>query len=139
MAFTRFVFYLNRFYYLYYRFITHQIRKCDDDIIVTKQVPYKEYIQISLDSTAILDINHPSQSGLTMRTIESLGLSRKVLTTNRDILTYSMIDSTQVSILDRQQPVVNVEFINGFCSYSTDKAYFTIGAFIDELIANGTD
>lgn len=135
----RFVFYLNRFYYLYYRFINHRIRKCDDDIIVTTQLPYKDYIQISLDSVVVLDINHPSQSGLTMRTIESLGLSRKVLTTNSDILSYSMIDSTQVSVIDRQKPVINVGFINSICSYSTDKAYFTIGAFIDELLANGTN
>jgi len=61
-------------------------------------------------STVILDINHPKQSGLTMRTFEALGAGKKLITTNAEIKKYSFYNEDNICIIDRDKPELNVEF-----------------------------
>lgn len=66
-----------------------------------------QYIQ---DAKVILDIQHPSQTGLTMRTIEMLGANRKIITTNTDIKNYDFYNDKNIFILDRNNPKINKSF-----------------------------
>ncbi|EEX2831637.1 glycosyltransferase, partial [Escherichia coli] len=45
-----------------------------------------------------IDIHHPSQHGLTMRTIEAVGLNKKIITTNADIKKYDFYDPKDVYV-----------------------------------------
>lgn len=63
-------------------------------------------------SDIVIDIEHPSQSGLTMRTIEALGLNKKLITTNADVKNYDFYSSNNICVVDRENPVVNEEFKN---------------------------
>lgn len=53
-------------------------------------------------SQVILDINHPNQKGLTMRTFEALGAGKKLITTNREIKKFPFYNSNNVYIIDRE-------------------------------------
>lgn len=53
------------------------------------------------NSKAVLDIGHSSQSGLTMRIIESIGMNQKIITTNESIKNYDFFDENMVRIIDR--------------------------------------
>lgn len=64
-----------------------------------------------LNATAIIDIQHPMQHGLTMRTIEVLPLNRKLITTNREIKNYDFYRHENVLIIDRDEPILTEEFL----------------------------
>jgi hypothetical protein len=61
-------------------------------------------------SKATLDIAHPLQSGLTMRTIELLGMRKKIITTNDDIVNYDFYHPNNVLVLDRENPILDKNF-----------------------------
>lgn len=63
----------------------------------------KEVVKYSIQSRAILDLAHPLQTGLTMRTIEVLfGVNRKLITTNKDIANYSFYNENNILIINRE-------------------------------------
>lgn len=62
-------------------------------------------------SRAVIDVNRPGQLGLTMRTIEAVGAQRKLITTNADVVNYDLYQSRGVLLVDRQNPVVDDEFL----------------------------
>ncbi|RNL56912.1 CgeB family protein [Pedobacter jejuensis] len=63
-------------------------------------------------SKIILDINHPNQVGLTMRTLETLGAQKKLITTNSDIVNYDFYNENNFLLIDRENPVMPNTFIN---------------------------
>lgn len=72
----------------------------------------KDVVEIIKQSKAVVDIQHPLQSGLTMRTMEILGAKRKLLTTNQSIENYDFFDKNNIYILDRNRLNINVDFFN---------------------------
>ena len=60
----------------------------------------------------IIDIQHPKQSGLTMRTLEIVGMKKKIITTNSDIVNYDFYNENNIAIIDRKSPLIDKNFIN---------------------------
>lgn len=71
---------------------------------------YNTYLKVSASSKAIVDINSSGQSGLTMRTLEVVGQKKKLITTNDDITKYTIFDSNNILVIDRNNPVLDVDF-----------------------------
>jgi len=63
-------------------------------------------------SDILVDVHHPGQTGLTMRTIECLGAKRKLITTNPDVKIYDFYDSGNILVIDRAAPVIPDSFMN---------------------------
>ncbi|MGP3592563.1 hypothetical protein [Vagococcus sp. WN89Y] len=61
---------------------------------------------------AILDIQHPGQTGLTMRTIECLPLERKMITTNNSVSCYAFYCPENFFFLDRTTKFIDEDFFN---------------------------
>lgn len=59
----------------------------------------------------VIDINHPNQSGLTMRTIEAVALKKKIVTTNRNIMHEEFYNENNILIIDRNNPIIPKDFI----------------------------
>jgi hypothetical protein len=72
-------------------------------------VKVKEIID---QSRAVLDIQHPSQSGLTIRTFECLASRKKLITTNGNIREYDFYNKDNIFVLDDK----NIEGLNEFLS-----------------------
>ena len=53
-----------------------------------KSLSSNEIVSYYDRSNIVLDISHPGQSGLTMRTFETIGAGKKLITTNADIKNY---------------------------------------------------
>lgn len=70
---------------------------------------------------ASLDIQHPVQTGLTLRPIEMLGARRKLITTNKNIKNYDFYDENNILIIDRNSPVIDKEFL--YTPYNPVKSY----------------
>lgn len=60
---------------------------------------------------AVLDIQHPRQTGLTMRTIEMLGARKKLITTNPRVREYDFFRPENIAVIDRHAPVIEPEFL----------------------------
>ena len=71
----------------------------------------KQVQDVFLKSKCILDIEHPRQTGLTMRSLETLGASKKLITTNRDICEYDFFDKNNICVINRNTPSVTKAFL----------------------------
>jgi hypothetical protein len=63
-------------------------------------------------SKAVIDVQHPSQSGLTMRSLEVTGAGRKLVTTNSAITEYDLYDPTRIAVIDRSKPIFDKRFFD---------------------------
>lgn len=119
LRFFHYCYLQSNFIYYYYWLTKKEFRKYPKSFFAFKQIPSKDVATIVKSSTAILDIQHPLQTGLTMRTIETIGARKKIVTTNADIKYYDICDSN-VCIVDRENP----EILQGFLesSYNELKA-----------------
>ena len=69
-----------------------------------------DIINLIARSNCIIDIEHPLQNGLTMRTIEAIGAKRKIITTNTNILEYDFYNPNNICVIDRQNPCIPLNF-----------------------------
>lgn len=67
-----------------------------------KSLSSVDIINLYKESKIILDINHPQQRGMTMRTFEALGAGKKIITTNKEIKKYSFYNSNNILVIDRE-------------------------------------
>lgn len=68
-------------------------------------------LELYRKSQAIIDIQHPKQTGLTMRCIETMGSKRKLITTNPHIKEYDFCNKNNILVIDREKPVIPSEFL----------------------------
>ena len=68
--------------------------------------------EIFFKSFSILDVEHPQQTGLTMRTFETIGANKKLVTTNQRIREYDFFDSQNICVIDREHPKLSEDFFN---------------------------
>lgn len=111
----KFYYYLylqSPFMYLYYKVTNKGYRAAKRSDFKYEKLDYKENIEIEDSSKVILDIQHPAQSGLTMRTIEMVGLKKKTITTNKDICNYDFYRPENIMVIDRDNPIINKEFFD---------------------------
>lgn len=110
LSFFRFCFLQSRFMYLYYWLTKKEFRKKKPSYFAYTPLPSSEVADIILHSKAILDIQHPRQTGLTMRTIETLGAHKKLLTTNTDIVNYDFYNANNIAVIERERPQIERGF-----------------------------
>ena len=67
-----------------------------------------EYIE---KSNVLLDIHRENQNGLSFRVFESMGLHKKLITTNSDIKNYDFYNENNILIIDSKKPEIPIEFI----------------------------
>lgn len=100
----------SRFMCFYYWITNKGYRKFNKGLLSFKSKSQAEISAMIENSRVILDINDRKQSGLTIRTLESLFARRKIITTNKDIINYDFYDEEDVLIIDRD----NVEMPASF-------------------------
>ncbi|EGQ8123726.1 hypothetical protein I7100_000963 [Vibrio parahaemolyticus] len=78
--------------------------------ISCKRMKFDDYVTLSAQSKCVLDIPHRQQTGLTIRTIETIGLGVKLITTNKDIVNYDFYNPNNILVLDRESPCLQETF-----------------------------
>lgn len=73
---------------------------------------HSEIIDVFKKSRSILDINHPAQDGLTMRTFECLGAKKKLITTNTNVRSYDFYHENNILIIDREKIILDKIFLS---------------------------
>lgn len=99
-------------------------------------MPSHELVKKLKVSKAVVDIQHPLQTGLTMRTIEMLGANKKMITTNKDIVHYDFYHPNNICVIDRKNIEIPLEFMKSDYQPidSLIKTRYTIDYFILDLL-----
>ena len=80
------------------------------NLISFKSISELQNKELMSKSKAVLDIHHPEQSGLTIRTIESLAMGNKIITTNEDIKNYEFYNTKNILIINRDNIQIPLDF-----------------------------
>ncbi|MCB2339590.1 hypothetical protein [Clostridium estertheticum] len=67
--------------------------------IVSKKMDYQDIIAHIAKSKAILEINQEGQTGLTLRALESIFHSKKLITNNQSIVNYDLYNNNNIFII----------------------------------------
>ncbi len=101
------------FMYYYHYLLEKEYRNVKKDFFRFKSISMKDVAKIMQMSKCVLDIQHPNQTGLTMRTIETIGAKRKLITTNPDVRNYDFYNEKNILIIDRNNPIISDSFLEG--------------------------
>ncbi|MGI9316194.1 MAG: capsular biosynthesis protein CpsH, partial [bacterium] len=101
-------------------------------------VPKAEVQRVFYSSRSILDIEHPNQSGLTMRTFETLGCAKKLITTNSKVSQYDFYMPENISIIERHNPVIPDNFFSTNYKPLSPSLYqkYSLEGWLDEILLN---
>jgi hypothetical protein len=105
-----FLFLQSRFIYYFYKFTKKEFRDTQISDFSLKQMDGVEIASIVDKSRIIIDIQHPKQTGLTMRTIEMMGMNKKLITTNGNIRKYDFYNPNNISVIDRDNVSIDMDF-----------------------------
>ena len=106
-------FYLpHKLVYLKYKLTNKDFKNVSLRDIRFQMMPFDKLYEIYANSKCIIDVENSGQHGLTMRTIEILGLRRKLITTNKDVVNYDFYNENNILVIDRNNPIVNIDFLS---------------------------
>ncbi|MGJ1271447.1 MULTISPECIES: hypothetical protein [Sphingobacterium] len=102
----------SKWVYHFKRLFDKTFKNFDIKKISFKSLTIHEMLSLYEQSNVILDINHPMQKGLTMRTFESIGAQKKLITTNSEIVKFDFFNSDNIFVLDRDNINVDLEWLD---------------------------
>lgn len=107
-----FAFYFSpsKWVFKYKQFFDKTFKKFDINKISFSSLSHSEILELYKKSKIILDINHPLQKGLTMRTFEALGAGKKLITTNTHIKEYPFYNPNNIWVIDRDNIKLEEDF-----------------------------
>jgi hypothetical protein len=104
-----------------------------------KKMSTAQVVEIVASSRVVLDIQHPKQTGLTMRTLETIGAGKKLITANSKIRDYDFYREENIAIIDRSKPAAKLDlafFLNDMKPVSEEKiASYSIGDWLLDLLS----
>lgn len=86
-------------------------------------------------SKAVLDLSNNIQSGYTMRTFETLGAHRKLITTNNNIKKEAFYSDNNIFVLDESHPVPAATFLQTAFDNTVNMDEYSLRSWIGKLFA----
>lgn len=125
--------YINYRQYIRMRFLHKSFGKADKRFLIHKPLSYDDTMMIIASSYCVLDITHPSQKGLSIRTIEALRCGCHILTSNNGITCYSDISPESYTVFDHIQPSVIRAIFEHKVPLSKISSRYSIENFLREI------
>jgi len=91
--------------------LSNEMRGLSFNQISFNSMSSTQITEILMRSTFVIDVEHPNQNGLTMRTIEVMGLQKKLITTNKNVVNYDFYNSNNICVVDRKNPKIEEHFL----------------------------
>lgn len=110
--------------------------KINKDVIHRHGISTAEICNLLGRTKCVFDCASPTQTGLTMRTIECLGARRKIITTNTTISNYDFYNNRNIKIFNENDFNSVFDFVNGEDYQKLpDNIYYkySIKGWIDEI------
>lgn len=106
-----YIFLPHIFVYYYNKLLNKNYKNVAKKDIHFKKLPFEKVYEIYDTAKCVIDIESAKQCGLTMRTIEMIGLRKKLITTNKDIVNYDFYHENNILVVDRENFVLDEAFI----------------------------
>lgn len=87
------------------------LKQIEESHLIYKSMSAETISQHYNECSAVLDIEHPNQSGLTMRTFEVIASGKKLITTNKTIVAHDFYDPARICVIDRNNPMIPDGFL----------------------------
>lgn len=100
----------SKYIYYFYKIIKKEFRNTKLSDFSFEKMNAIDILNIVSKSRVILDIEHPKQTGLTIRTIEMIGMKKKLITTNKDIINYDFYNSQNIAVIKRDNIKLPIKF-----------------------------
>lgn len=108
---TKFYFYIP-FTSFIKKILFNQKFKYESKYLIFIPMSKKKVLNLYKKSGFIIDIQNKDQDGLTMRSIETLGAGRKLITTNKSIKNDIFYNENDILVIDRYNIKINLDFFN---------------------------
>ncbi len=105
-----FLFSPHKVVYWYNKLTNKAYRDVKKSDISFSPLSAKEIESVYSKTRCVLDVEHNNQRGLTMRTIEMIGMGKKIITTNSEIKKYDFYNPNNIFVIDRENPLVDEDF-----------------------------
>lgn len=104
----------------------------DKEIISTKPLDRKSYLELLSRTKVVVDVSNKNQSGLAMRVIESIGAGKKILTNNKFIVRERAYNETRVSLFNIKEDFeINETFLNSEIKNEIDNEYYSLKSWLE--------
>lgn len=130
---------LSTFVYLYTGWLTwlKLLLRGQARNVHPRTLPYEQLLTINRRARCIYDLPHALQTGLTMRTIETLGMSKKLFTTAQDVVNYDFYCPDNVRVVHLPETGLDRDFV---ISVSTPidpviLRRYSLDAWLDDVLA----
>ncbi len=132
-----FLYLQSRFIYYFYKVTKKEFRNVPKRIFSFEKMPADAIARVVDDSRIILDIQHPNQTGLTMRTIEMIGMNKKLITTNQSIKNYDFYNHNNILVIDRNNVNIPRTFLSTPYSLLSKEIYekYSLKSWILEVLS----
>ncbi len=126
-------------HYLYFS-LKNQMYSAKNGVITkqakSKKLSHKEILDLFATTNTIIDFPSSFQTGLTIRTFETLGAGKKLITTNKNISNEPFYNAEFINIIDMDNFTLDVDFIKNTPVSSIDDAIknYSIGNYIKKLL-----
>lgn len=131
---------IKTFIYLFTGIKTYMsfLLKKQSQNLYIKPLCYNNVQELHFNTKIILDLPHPLQNGLTMRTIEAIGANKKLITTNQDIKNYDFYDEDNICILDKENIDIKSDFFEKQYKRISDdiKNKYSLDSWIEDVFIN---
>lgn len=120
------------------RLVDRALDELEPARFIRKPLAADEVARRFADAAAILDIQHPDQAGLTMRTFEVIASGKKLITTNPHIAVEPFYDSARICIVDRTSPHIPPDFLSLPVSPVTEdfRKRYGIHGWVRDVLSN---
>jgi hypothetical protein len=136
----------KRFWYLYLqapwvfylrKLISANFRSARKEQFRFTPLDKAEVQRVLAGSRVILDIEHPQQIGLTMRTLETFGAAKKLATTNAEIRLYEFYNPANICVLDRHAARIPAAFLSAPYEHPSAELYhkYSLAGWMDEILS----
>lgn len=138
IKFYKFCYLQSKFIYYFYKLFKKEFRGTTKEEFDFNKMSSREIFNIVNKSRIILDIQHPKQKGLTMRTIEMIGMNKKIITTNSEIKKYDFYNENNICIIDLKNIVIPSEFIKKEYIMLSEELYYkySLESWINDVLLN---
>ena len=119
--------------YIKSKFIKKELLHLKKEDFIFKHLNYQDYLSLILQTDAVLDFEHPDQSGLTIRTFEVLAMGKKLITTNHNIKNEPFYDDRIISVIYRINPKIPAGFLRNKCDINIDFSSYSISNWVSKI------
>jgi hypothetical protein len=102
-------------WYAFKNRFTHQFETIT---FLRKRISQQETLKIYSQSNVIIDIVRKNQTGLSFRIFEAMGLEKKVITNNANIVNYPFYDSYNFLLIKDEKDIFALSFFHEECIVS---------------------